>query len=730
MASLDQLKQTFFDECSEALEQIESGLTDIREGNSSDDTINAVFRSVHSVKGGAGIFGFDSLVNFAHVFETVLDAMRSGKLTATQDIVDVLLPANDALTDLIGMSRAGQAIPPGYGGELRAALERLLGQDPSGGPDENNDNSPAPADFEGLDFMPVRIDEFDAATDDDGKRTYRIIFRPKPDMLKKANEPLYIVRELHKLGEFVPVADTEGLPTLTELEPDRPYIGWTGTLRTTATREQVEEVFEFVSGDCEIEITEEIASPGLSPTAEQAAPAGPSNADTVDTPAAAAPPTLTEPAAGSNSGAAAAEPAASARPIAIKAAATTTRVELDKIDRVVNMVGELVIAQAMLGQVVHGLPEDTSSRLTQILDEVIHHTRELKDSVMSMRAQQIGAVFQRMPRLVRELGAKTAKKVRLEMHGENTEVDRSIIERLGDPLTHIIRNSIDHGIESPQARLAAGKTEEGTIRLSAEHRGGRIVVEIRDDGGGIDPDRVLKKARERGLVNSDAVLNEDEINNLVFLPGFSTAETVSDISGRGVGMDVVRRNIQDVGGRISLKSERGKGMTIQLALPLTLAVMDGMVIKISQDTYVLPLSTIVECLRPTRSEIHNLVGGSGMLRLRGDLIPLVDLCELLDLGTAATKSDERVVIIADAGDGSRFGCIVDELCGHQQVVVKSMEESYGAVPGVAGATILGNGRVALILDVEKLSELAVSQGSAFVANQRPHSVSAAEGAAV
>jgi two-component system chemotaxis sensor kinase CheA len=256
------------------------------------------------------------------------------------------------------------------------------------------------------------------------------------------------------------------------------------------------------------------------------------------------------------------------------------------------------------------------------------------------------------------------------------------------------------------------------------------VVEIKDDGGGIDPDRVLKKARERGLVNSDAVLNEDEINNLVFLPGFSTAETISDISGRGVGMDVVRRNIQDVGGRISLKSERGKGMTIQLALPLTLAVMDGMVIKISRDTYVLPLSTIVECLRPTRSEIHNLVGGSGMLRLRGDLIPLVDLCELLDLGPAATKSDERVVIIADAGDGSRFGCIVDELCGHQQVVVKSMEESYGAVPGVAGATILGNGRVALILDVEKLSELAVSQGSAFVANQRPHAVSAAEGVAV
>jgi two-component system chemotaxis sensor kinase CheA len=380
------------------------------------------------------------------------------------------------------------------------------------------------------------------------------------------------------------------------------------------------------------------------------------------------------------------------------------RVEVEKIDRVVNMVGELVIAQAMLGQIVHGLPEETSSSLTQILEEVIHHTRELKDSVMSMRAQAIGAVFQRMPRLVRELATKTGKKVRLEMHGENTEVDRSIIERLGDPLTHIIRNSIDHGIESP---------DEGTIRLMAEHRGGRIVVEVRDDGAGIDPERVLKKAREKGLVGQDAILSEDEITNLIFLPGFSTASTVSDISGRGVGMDVVRRNIQDVGGRITLKSERGRGMTLQLALPLTLAVMDGMVIKVSRETYVLPMSAIVECLRPSRSDIHNLIGGRGLLQLRGNLVPVVHLSDLLSMESDMIDSDERVVIIADAGDGSLLGIIVDELCGHQQVVVKSMEESYGAVPGVAGATILGTGRVALILDVEKLSELAISQTTSF-----------------
>jgi len=391
------------------------------------------------------------------------------------------------------------------------------------------------------------------------------------------------------------------------------------------------------------------------------------------------------------------------------AGATTTRVELEKIDRVVNMVGELVIAQAMLGQVVHGLPEDVSGRLVQVLEEVTHHTRELKDSVMSMRAQQVNAVFQRMPRLVRELAVKTAKKVKLEMAGENTEVDRSIIERLGDPLTHIIRNSVDHGIEPPAERLAAGKPEEGTIRLSAEHRGGRIVIEIRDDGAGINSERVLQKARDRGLVSPEATLSDDEINNLIFLPGFSTAEKISDISGRGVGMDVVRRNIQDVGGRISLKSDRGKGMIIQLALPLTLAVMDGMVIRVGSETYVMPMSAIVECLRPPASDIHALIGTPGMLRLRGNLVPLVQLCDLLDIGSSASGSDERVIIITDAGEGARFGIVVDELCGHQQVVVKSIEESYGSVPGIAGATILGNGRVAFILDVEKLSDIASSQ---------------------
>ncbi len=710
MASLDDLKKTFFDECDEAMQQIELGLTDIRSGQGNDETINAVFRGVHSVKGGAGIFGFEQLVGFAHVFETVLDGLRNGSLTATSENLDVLLTASDVLTDLVSMSRSGQAAAPGFGGECRAALEQIIEQGGAGGGDGDG---PAPAEFDGLDFVPVCVD-MDAPDDapadvaaplGNGLNRFTITFKPKPEMLKKANEPLYLLRELRKLGELELVCETGLLPALSEMEADYPYFWWKGTLETAATRAQIDEVFEFVVGDCDLEVVN--VTPAVLPTVS-----------TEDAPLAAAAPVNAPPVAKPVAVAAPAAESADGGGGRTKPAATTTRIELERIDRVVNMVGELVISQAMLGQIVQDLPEATSGRLIQILEEVVHHTRELKDSVMSMRAQPVGSVFQRMPRLVRELATKTHKKVRLEMAGETTEVDRSIIERLGDPLTHIIRNSVDHGIETPAVRAAAGKNEEGVIRLSAEHRGGRIVIEIKDDGAGINSERVLKIAKEKGLVGPDVQLSEDEIGNLIMLPGFSTAETVSDISGRGVGMDVVRSNIQDLGGRISLKSVRGRGMTIQLALPLTLAVMDGMVIKVGQQTYVMPLSAIVECLRPQANEISNLIGTHGMLQLRGEFVPVVLLSNLLDINSAPSASGERVVIITDAGEGSRFGLVVDELLGHQQVVIKSIEESYGTVPGIAAATILGNGRVAFILDVEKLSDVAVNSpvGSAITMN--------------
>ena len=735
MTSFEQLKQTFFDECAEGMQLIEQGLSDMREGLGSDDTINAVFRAVHSVKGGAGIFGFESLVGFAHVFETTLDAIRRGDLSTSIDVIDVLLASSDVLSDLVQISRAGDAIPAGFGDETRNTLERLLGN-------ETSDEEAAPVDFDGLDFVPVRADtagpEADEMADfddidfmpvkadtfsDAALRSFEITFRPHADMLRNGSDPLLLMRQLRQLGVLELSADAERLPDLKTMRPEIAYLSWTGMLRTEATREQLQDLFDFV-GDCEISLTEvgadaaepmAIDSPVVPlPVIERAPPVVPAAgfaAPVVEATAAADPLPQTSKASATPQGerAAGPAPAASDKPAAtrpVKPQATTTRIELEKIDRVVNIVGELVIAQAMLGQIVHDLPEGVSDRLSQILDEVVHHTRELKDGLMSMRAQAVGTVFQRMPRLVRETAAKVGKKIRIELAGETTEVDRSIIERLTDPLTHIIRNSVDHGIEAPNVRLASGKSEEGTIRLSAEHRGGRIVIEVSDDGGGINTDKVLEKAREKGLVGSDAILTEDEINNLIMMPGFSTADVISDISGRGVGMDVVKTNIQEIGGRLSLQSVRGKGTIIQLSLPLTLAVMDGMVIKVGRETYVMPMSMIVECLRPPRSSISNLVGTRGMLQLRGDLVPLVYLGDLLHIGSSADLSGECVVIITDAGDGTRLGLVADELCGHQQVVVKSIEESYGPVPGVAAATILGNGSVALILDVEKLSDLA------------------------
>jgi two-component system chemotaxis sensor kinase CheA len=696
MTTLDDLKQTFFDESNEGLEAIEVGLSEMRESTGTEDTVNAVFRGIHSIKGGAGVFGFDSLVDFSHVFETVLDAIRKGDLAVTPVVVEVLLKANDTLSDLVSMARTGSDVPAGYDRESRSALKQLLGTEDEDGGDL------APASFADIAFVPVRFDDDPLAPEAAIEQAFEIAIRPARDTLLEENAPLALIRALRACGTLELSAVPGALPALDELVPERAYLAWNGTLRTTSTLDVVRGVAEAVGADYVVEIAGMsgadaaplVESPMLAPADPQvSAPEPTSSTAGVFKPAGAD----ADEHPGDKKTAAAA---------ASKAPTTTIRVDLERIDRVVNMVGELVIAQAMLGQLVEDLPVAVSGRLTQVLEDVFLHTRELKNSVMSMRAQPVRSVFQRMSRLVRELSIKTNKKIQLDMAGENTEVDKTIIERLSDPLTHIIRNSVDHGIEAPSERIRARKPEQGTIRLSADQRGGRIVIEISDDGAGINPERVLKKARERQLVAADAVLSDDEINNLIFLPGFSTAEAVSDISGRGVGMDVVRRNIQELGGRISLKSQFGKGMIIQLALPLTLAVMDGMIVEVGTETYVMPMSSIVECIRPGQADVRTLLGTRGALQLRGTIVPLVYLAELLEVAPSNRESTESTVIIIETSEGTRLGLVVDQLCNHQQVVIKSIEENYHSVPGIAAATILGNGRVAFILDAEKLVELA------------------------
>ena len=684
MTTIDDLRQTFFEESADGLDAIDSGLSELNDPAASDETVNAVFRAIHSIKGGAGVFGFSGLVDYAHVFETVLDQIRHGKLQPTSQIVEVLQKANDTLSDLVAMARAGETPPDDFDADSRSALLALTGGEGGGGAAGN-----AP-DFADIDFQPVLAE--DTASP---RQRFDLVYRAA--QVDFDDTFAAVVKALRGVGQVSLAVDSDNVPTLDECDARKSYIECKGSIGSELGADELRTIIAQIDPGDRWSLLDAAAAEADSTAA---APAG--SPPAVESPSIA--PAMAPAAAAKQSAA----PSEARETSHTKPSATTIRVDLDKIDRVVNMVGELVISQTMLGQLLQNMHGSADGRLSQVVDDVFLHTRELKNSVMAMRAQPVRSVFQRMSRLVRELAVKTGKRARLETFGEATEVDKTVIERLSDPLTHIIRNAMDHGIESPERRRQAGKPEEGTITLLADQRSSRIVIEVSDDGAGIDPERVIKKARDNGLIPLEGHLSEDEVNNLIFLPGFSTASGVSEISGRGVGMDVVRRNVQELGGRISLKSTQGKGMTIQLALPLTLAVMDGMIVKVASETYVMPISSIVECIRPSASEFHALLGTRGTLRLRGAVVPIVYLAELLELASAQECTDESTVIIIETSEGVRIGIVVDQLCGHQQVVIKSIEENYAAVPGIAGATILGDGHVAFILDAERLGDFAKS----------------------
>lgn len=683
MSTLDDLKKTFFEECAEGLDSVERGLGEFEPDSAAGETVNAVFRAVHSIKGGAGVFGFEELVSFAHKFESVLDAIRHEKIGISEQTLELLLRANDTLADFVRLAQNAQPPQSGFGGDVAAQLDELIpGEDAAAEEDGN---------FADFAFTPVTASNIDEEEPSAARTVYEVTFRPSS--ARYDEDFLVLIRALRVFGAVQMVPDLSAIPLLAHFDPQAAYLSWRGTLESDVPFDLINDrvIALDLAGDWLVK------RPGdgieaVEPTFEAAAKVqeGPAVSEAV-------PEDRSEVTAKAGS------------------ANTTIRVDLDKIDRLVNIVGELVISQTMLHQLFQTSSVGSDIRMVRVMEDVFLHARELKDSVMSMRAQPVRSVFQRMSRVVREVAGKNGKKIILETVGENTEVDKAVIERLSDPLTHIIRNSIDHGIESPERRREIGKPEEGRIRLLADQRSSRIVIEISDDGAGLNPERILKKARDKGLVPEDAKLSDDEIYNLIFLPGFSTAETISDISGRGVGMDVVRRNIQELGGRVSLKSQLGKGMTIQLTLPLTLAVTDGMIVKVGFETYVIPISCIVECIRPSRSDVKALLGTRGTLQLRGAVIPIVHLMDLFAIERDPKQGDEVTIVIIETSEGERAGLVVDELCGHQQVVIKSIEDNYDAVPGIAGATILGDGQVAFILDAERLGGLSLE----FPAVDRP-----------
>ncbi|MCK5424287.1 MAG: chemotaxis protein CheA, partial [Emcibacter sp.] len=601
---MEQFKVVFFEECSELLVNLEEGLMLLQRGENDGETMNAVFRAVHSIKGGAGAFGFDALVGFAHIQETLLDEMRSNAIEIKPEYIDVLLQAFDILSELVGAAQREDAVDKNYGTEAAQAMKKIM---------ETSGTVEVKTEQVSVDEEPQNIKT----------RHFNISFKPFEELYQRANEPILLIRELNDLGELDVELNTSDMPDITEMDAELAYFSWKFDLITEFSEDAIEEVFEFVEGDCELIITEEIAATTEITTAE------------------------TDPDAVRQGAQKTAVAKTSGGETVVS---QSIRVELDKVDRLVNMVGELVITQAMLREQGSQLLVEQYPNLVQGIEELSRHIRDLQESVMAIRAQPVKSVFSRMPRLVRELTASLDKKARLVMTGEETEVDKTVTERIGDPLMHMIRNSVDHGLESPTDRLDAGKEEEGTIHLSAFHRGGRIFIEIEDDGAGINREVVLKKAIENGLVSPDATLSDEEINNLIFLPGFSTAESVTNVSGRGVGMDVVRKNIQSLGGRISISSKSGKGSKFTMSLPLTLAVMDGMVVEIGGEKFVLPLVNIIQTLRPTPKEINSLPDGRNLMMFRDEYIFLVPLYDVFDVEDAITNPCEGLVVVVE-GDG-------------------------------------------------------------------------------
>ncbi|WP_170125477.1 chemotaxis protein CheA [Jannaschia seohaensis] len=709
---MDEIRATFFEECTELLEQLEGGLLRLEAGEQDADTVDAVFRAVHSIKGGAGAFHLTALISFSHEFETALDGLRSGSVEIDAVVVATLLRASDRLGDLVAKAIEGEE----GDATIPDDLAELAARASAGSAEEDVDFGLAdlPPLDDAFEVTPLDLNMFEEDGDAPDAPTaprskaggyWEIQFEPLPDLFSSGNEPLYLFRALHVMGRLEPRLIESDLPPLEELDPSQPRVRWIIDLYPSApdlTETEIESVFEFAQDLCVITMTyrePEVPDPDPAPSAEAEAPETPDSAElTADpepTPPAPEPPPQ-RPAAQDS------KPAAPAPAGPKGGLSATIRVDLDRIDRLVNLVGELVICQAMLSQSVlkDGLGSNSDS--ASGLDDLQQLTRDIQDSVMAIRAQPVRSLFQRMTRIVREAAQMTGKDVRLETEGESTEIDKTVVERLSDPLTHMIRNSIDHGVESPADRIAAGKPATGTVRLSARQQSDRVVIEITDDGKGIDRERVRARAIERGLIPADRPLEPAEIDRLLFLPGFSTAASISNLSGRGVGMDVVQRAIRDLNGTIATHSEPGKGCTFSISLPLTLAILDGMIVRSAQQRMVVPLAAIVETQTMDSARIEPISPMRSVVMLQDRFVPLLDLAEGMGFAAPAQidrrADDDSALLFVKPDDLDAYALRVDAIEAQRQVVIKGLGDSFGRVPCVSAATILGDGQVALIVD--------------------------------
>jgi two-component system chemotaxis sensor kinase CheA len=709
---LTQFHDAFFEESFEALDAMEAALLKLDLGAPDAELVNTIFRVAHSIKGGSATFGFSEIASFTHSLETLLDELRSNELQVTQAISDLLLKSVDAMRDMLRAVQAKQPIDSQRVADLQFAAERILAQ-----------KSAAP--------VPAAATSASAASSI-AERRWEISFRPYPELFARGNDPLRMLRELAELGKLDVAVNLDALPSFATLETQNCYLSWTLELSGNVDEAAIRLVFDWAEGDCDLDIVAVDAAPVVEDVtnydliaefdamAAMAVPM-PSVAELA---AQAAAPAIAETsvAEASTVGTAAAQTEQAARPATERAPggdaqpstaqvsksesaaaggigdSGSIRVSVEKIDELMNTVGELVITQSMLSQLGRNLEGPTSEQLRLGLAELERNMRELQDSVMRVRMLPISFVFSRFPRMVRDLAQRLGKQIELTLTGEQTELDKTVLEKIGDPLVHLVRNSVDHGIEKPDVRKANGKSAAGHLRLDACHRGGNIAVEVSDDGGGLDPVRILAKARSRGLIGPNEMLTNEQACELIFLPGFSTAETTTDVSGRGVGLDVVKRNVKELGGSIEVKNDPGRGARFVITLPLTLAIVDGQSIAVGKQNYIVPLVSIIESLQIKQGSLNRVAGRGEVFVFRGDYVPVIRLHDLFGVEPRSRQLDEGLIVIVE-GDGRRVGLFVDDLLGQQQVVIKSLETNYGHIEGVSGATILGDGSVALILDL-------------------------------
>ena len=678
---ISQFHQTFLEESKEHSADLETGLLGLEENENPD--ISAIFRAAHSIKGGAGTFGFDQIAEFTHVVESVLQLARDGELEVSQKLTTLLLESVDIINALIANAEQGDIESKTENQDAcLAELNKYLNKEEGSSPEAKSDEA-----------TPASLEKTEITGDE--QVMMEIIFKPYAHLARTGNDPINIFRELESLGELTVHVYDEQLPPLSELDPEEVYLSWRLELFTDADKQEINDVFLFVEDDAEININVigALSNQPLeqdSQPQKEAQPERRNNADRRQTDRRQEERRQNAPASKETS---------------------FIRVAVDKVDGLINLVGELVTTNAMVIQSSNHLDEEANVKLMGAITEMSAHTRSLQEGIMAIRMMPIDFAFSRFPRMVRDTSQKLNKKVELVTEGGQTELDKTVIERITDPLTHLVRNAIDHGLETPEDRLAAGKCEEGTVTLRSYYRGGNVMIEVADDGRGINKEKVLQKAIDKGIVHEGEQPSDEEIYQFIFDSGFSTAAEVTDVSGRGVGMDVVRKNIKALGGSIAIDSEEGSGTCFTISLPLTLAIVDGMAIKCGAEIYIIPLLNIVESIRPSQSDIRTLQDDVEVVDVRGEFLPMLRLNKALHVedDTAVRNVEQGIAVIVEA-EHQRVALFVDDLLGERQVVIKSIERNYKPIEGISGATILGDGRVAFILDLSSLIRRSHREG--------------------